>query len=349
MDNIPSVENLNLPQQRDLLDENKELKNTIVLLQSCLKISGCLDPAMVHHLLIDAVAREIGVRRAIGLFLLNGKLELKEVLGIPDDLGKSLSNEIISGQPGEVPEPNLIEKIHLSPAVSADGISDAYLVHIRIRSVYYGLIAFFNDSAEELPDISKRQKNILFLIEQSVQALENVRTFSQAQDMLFIDDVSGLFNYRYLEVALERELKRVERYSSHLAVLFIDVDAFKMVNDRHGHLVGSQVLARFGAFLKELVRDVDIVIRYGGDEYTIILVETPCQIAEIVAERIRRQVEAHLFMEAEGYNITLTCSIGYSCCPDDAVTTAQLLEIADKAMYEGKAAGRNCVKRIVKK
>jgi diguanylate cyclase (GGDEF)-like protein len=198
----------------------------------------------------------------------------------------------------------------------------------------------------ELPDISRQHKNIVFLIEQSAHAFENVKTFSQAQEMLFIDDVSGLFNHRYLEVALEREIKRAERYSSHLAVLFIDVDAFKLVNDRHGHMVGSQVLAEFGARLKLSVRDVDIVIRYGGDEYTIILVETTCSIASMVAERIRSQVEAHLFMKEEGHNIRLTCSIGYACCPDDAATKEELLKMADIAMYEGKAAGKNCIQRI---
>jgi diguanylate cyclase (GGDEF)-like protein len=165
--------------------------------------------------------------------------------------------------------------------------------------------------------------------------------------MLFIDDISGLFNHRYLEVALEREIKRVERYTSNLAVLFIDVDFFKLVNDKHGHMVGSQVLAEFGALLKLSVRDIDIVIRYGGDEYTIILVETTTSITCMVAERIRSQVEAHQFMKAEGYNIRLTCSIGYACCPDDAATKEELLKLADIAMYEGKAAGKNCIQRII--
>src|SRR6185369_7555582 len=175
---------------------------------------------------------------------------------------------------------------------------------------------------------------------------ENAQKFSKANDMLFIDDVSGLYNHRYLDIALEREMKRVERYASHLAVLFIDVDSFKQVNDIHGHMVGSRVLAEFGALIKKSVRDVDIVIRYGGDEYTAILVETTCVTAELVAERIRRVVEAHHFSGAEGQIIRLTCSIGFACCPDDASSKDVLLEMADRAMYVGKSSGKNCIQRI---
>jgi diguanylate cyclase (GGDEF)-like protein len=109
------------------------------------------------------------------------------------------------------------------------------------------------------------------------------------------------------------------------------------------------VLAEFGALIKNAVRDVDIVIRYGGDEYTAILVETPCQTAQLVAERIRRNVESHDFSGPDGQIIRLTCSIGYACCPEDTVSKEVLLEMADKAMYAGKSSGKNCVRRITDK
>jgi len=333
-------------QQRSLLDENQELKNMLGLFQSSQAIAGCLELEKLHHLLVDSIARELGVSRAIGLFLIDRKMELKEVKGIDIALGTSLSAGIISGLPKETPKPHLIRKIELASSEVADGIKESYLVHVHSRSGYHGVVALFNDSGAKLPDIAPRQKNIVFLLEQTAHSFENAETFLRAQDMLFIDDISGLFNHRYLEIALEREIKRVARYGSHLAVLFIDVDAFKLVNDTRGHLAGSQVLAEFGALLKESVREVDIVIRYGGDEYTVILIETTCSIAAMVAERIRSQVEGHLFLVAEGYNIRLTCSIGYACCPDDTSTMEGLMEMADKAMYDGKAAGKNCVKRV---
>jgi len=97
----------------------------------------------------------------------------------------------------------------------------------------------------------------LFLLEQSVRALDNAQKYNHAKDMLFVDDLSGMFNHRYLEVVLDRELKRIERYASHLVIIFLDIDCFKQVNDTYGHLVGSRVLKEMGALLKKSVRDVD--------------------------------------------------------------------------------------------
>lgn len=333
-------------QQRQLLDENQELKNMLGLFQASQAIAGCLELEKIHHLLVDSIARELGVTRGAGLFLVDGRMELKAVKGVDAAAGALLAAEIISVLPGETPKPHHIQKIEIMSSEAADSIREAYLVHIHSRSGYHGVVALFNDAGAKLPDISKRLKNIIFLIEQSAHSFENTETFLHAQDMLFIDDVSGLYNYRYLEIALERELKRVARYDSHLAILFIDVDFFKLVNDKYGHLVGSRVLAEFGALLKESVREVDIVIRYGGDEYTVILIETTCAVAALVAERIRSKVESHLFMAAEGYNLRLTCSIGYACCPDDTTAKEELLEMADKAMYAGKASGKNCIQKI---
>ena len=333
-------------QQRRLLDENQELKNMLGLFQASQAIAGCLDLARVHHLLIDALLREIGVSRALGLFLYDNKLELEETKGVSTASGQALAAEILARVPAEPPEPHHIQHVYLESASRTDGVSEAYLIHIHSRSGYQGVIVILNDAGSQLPDISVCTKNILFLLEQCAHAFENAETFSQAKDMLFIDDISGLYNHRYLDVALEREMKRVERYASHLAVLFIDIDSFKQVNDTHGHLVGSRVLAEFGALLKRSVRDVDIVIRYGGDEYTVILVETPSAGARMVAERTRAQVEGHRFLANDGYNIRLTCSIGYACCPDDTASKDTLLEMADRAMYIGKESGKNRIQHV---
>jgi diguanylate cyclase (GGDEF)-like protein len=332
-------------QQRLLLDENQELKNMVGLFQASQAIAGCLDLARVHHLLIDALVREIGVNRALGIFLYDNRLALEEVKGISTASGQQLTAEILLQVPSDPPVAHQIQHIHLA-SNRTDGINEAYLIHVHSRSAYQGVIAILNNPGCTLPDITFCNKNIQFLVEQSARAFENAETFSHAKDLLFIDDISGLYNHRYLDVALEREMKRVERYASHLAVLFIDVDSFKHVNDTFGHLVGSSILAEFGALLKKSVRDVDIVIRYGGDEYTVILVETPSETAHLVAERTRSQVEEHVFMQSEGYNIRLTCSIGYACCPDDTASKTKLLDMADKAMYVGKAAGKNRIQRI---
>jgi diguanylate cyclase (GGDEF)-like protein len=208
------------------------------------------------------------------------------------------------------------------------------------------MVVLFNDPSLILPSL-KNERNISFLVEHGARALDNALRYTSTRDMLYIDELSGLFNYRYLKVALEREIKRADRYSTQLSVVFLDLDNFKGVNDTYGHLVGSNLLRELGLILKKSVREVDVLIRYGGDEYTIILVETGPDTAKQVAERIRHMIATHTFSSQEGYQVKLTASLGFACYPDDTTGMDELLAMADKAMYAGKAAGKNCVYRIV--
>jgi two-component system, cell cycle response regulator len=329
-------------QQRRILNENEELKKMVSLFQVSQTIAGCLELERIHHLMVEAVAREVGVGQYLGFFQSDNQLELKEVRGLSSDSADYYSRIVLSALPEKLPTSHRIDTLVL-PAEAGHAHEEACLIYVCTKEMFHGVIALFNEPGRRLPDIRLERKNILFLLEQSSQAFENAETYSRAKDMLFIDDLSGLFNHRYLEIALNHELKRAERYSSHLAVLFLDIDSFKTVNDTYGHLVGSQVLREMGILVRKTVREIDVVIRYGGDEFTIILVETECDIARMVAERIRRQIESHVFMAPEGYNIRLTCSIGFACCPDDTLSKFELLEMADKAMYTGKTSGKNCV------
>jgi diguanylate cyclase (GGDEF)-like protein len=340
-------------QQRRLLDENEELKSMLNLFQSSQAIAGCLELDRVYHLMVEAVAREIGVSRAMGLFQADDGLELKDSKGILTSMAQQYADAVRLHITNHQPRNRLLTKIKLAALMPgadsvASDITEAYLIFVYDKGALLGVIVAFNDSGLNLPDYHSRKKNIRFLLEQSARAFQNAENYSMAKGMLFIDDLSGLFNHRYLEVALDRELKRVERYASHLAILFLDLDCFKLVNDTYGHLVGSRVLREMADLLRKSTREVDVVIRYGGDEYTIILCETGAETAGIVAERIRAQVESHVFLASEGYAIRLTCSIGYACCPEDSVSKQELLEMADQAMYGGKAGGKNRVGRFVK-
>ena len=341
-------------EQRRILDENEELKCMLNLYQSSQTIAGCLDIARLYHLVTDAFAREIGVSRALSLFLADNKLNLREVKGMGHAIAEHYASVIQTCIAQNIVGNRLTMRIQFSEkstsvaGINEAGIEEACLVFVRSKGTLQGVIVVFNEPGLRLPELDSKKKNILFLLEQSILALENAKSYALAKDMLFIDDLSGLFNQRYMEVALDRELKRIGRYSTHLAILFLDMDSFKQVNDKHGHLVGSRVLKEMGALLRMSVRDMDVVIRYGGDEYTLILVETSPDGAALVAERIRSVVESHVFMATEGYDIRLTCSIGYSCCPEDARTKEELLEMADQAMYTGKGRGKNCVIRFIK-
>ncbi len=182
-----------------------------------------------------------------------------------------------------------------------------------------------------------------FFQRQASLALINAERSAQAQSLIYIDDLTKLYNGRYLNVVLDREMKRSERYRNFFCVLFMDIDFFKRVNDAHGHLVGSRVLVEVGAVLRACVRDSDTVVRYGGDEFVVLLVETNADEAMIVAERMRKMIEAEPFVKETGLAIRLTISIGIAAFPEHATTKQTLLNLADQAMYRGKESTRNVV------
>ena len=174
-------------------------------------------------------------------------------------------------------------------------------------------------------------------------ALLNAERNAQAQSLIYIDDLTKLYNSRYLNVVLDRELKRSERYRNFFSVLFMDVDFFKRVNDAYGHLVGSRALVEVGGVLRSCVRETDTVVRYGGDEFVVLLVETNAEDALLVAERMRSMIEGKSFGQDFALSIRLTISIGIAAFPEHASTKQHLLSMADQAMYRGKDSTRNVV------
>ncbi|HEX8820489.1 MAG TPA: diguanylate cyclase [Archangium sp.] len=174
-------------------------------------------------------------------------------------------------------------------------------------------------------------------------ALRNLGRISEVEDLAYLDDLTHLFNTRYLHQVLDREMKDTQQTHGGFSLLFLDLDYFKTVNDTHGHLVGSQLLVEMGRLLKGCVRDQDVVVRYGGDEYVVVLRHTDSGGAMKVAERIRRTVEKHRFLAREGYALALSTCIGIASFPEHAGDKATLLDLADRAMYRGKKGSRNVI------
>ncbi|TDA68685.1 MAG: GGDEF domain-containing protein [Clostridia bacterium] len=165
---------------------------------------------------------------------------------------------------------------------------------------------------------------------------------SQLERMAITDDLTELFNFRYFQSRLEQEIHRHEQRS--LALLMLDVDWFKQVNDRFGHEEGNRVLVEFSNLLQDNVREGDIVTRYGGEEFAIILPETEKTGALQVAERIRQAVGEHEFTFTGGETMKLTASVGISVYCRDAHTRDDLVSHADQALYIAKEAGRNNIR-----
>jgi diguanylate cyclase (GGDEF)-like protein len=337
-------------EQRRLLDENQGLKSQIKLFQISQNIANCLDLDRLNSLVIDAILKEVGALRGL-IYCVDGidSLVLKEVRGLTEVVGSNIGKAVLANT--KIFEDTAERCIFLESlppfegSTSGDDVRDlrqAMLLAIRSKSHLHGCLVLFNDPEKDL-QTHVNHASLNFLLDQSQLAFENASRYHTARNLLYIDELTGLFNYRYLELALDRDIKRAERYGSSLSVIFLDLDDFKKVNDVHGHLVGSKVLRDTGALLKKSVREVDTVIRYGGDEYTVILIETGLHDAATVAERIRRNLSNHKFLAEEGLNIRITASIGFACYPEDTKSKVELLEFADQAMYSGKASGKNIV------
>lgn len=175
-------------------------------------------------------------------------------------------------------------------------------------------------------------------------ALANSERIAEAERLSQTDDLTKLHNARYLRQYLLNEIRRARRYGSNVAALFFDLDDFKRVNDGRGHLVGSHVLMEMAAVILSSVRDTDSVARYGGDEFVVILPETGLEQAALVAERIRATIEDHAFTGGRRMRLALTASFGVAVFPRHASSPQQLIASADSAMYEAKAAHKNCVR-----
>jgi diguanylate cyclase (GGDEF)-like protein len=182
---------------------------------------------------------------------------------------------------------------------------------------------------------------LLLLVEPCAIAIENAILFQRAEQLTITDDLTKLFNSRYLNLYLARELKRCKRHGIPLSVIFLDLDGFKSVNDQYGHMAGSATLSEVGGILTQCVRESDILARYGGDEFVAVLPETATSGALVIAERIRKSIESHLFLKPQGLVARVSASIGIASYPDHALSPGEVIQKADQAMYRVKERDKN--------
>jgi diguanylate cyclase (GGDEF)-like protein len=175
----------------------------------------------------------------------------------------------------------------------------------------------------------------------SAIALENAIHVQRIHELTITDDCTDLYNVRHLNFVLDTEIYRSNRYQYEFSLIFIDLDHFKEVNDTHGHLVGSKLLREMAELIRGSLRLIDYAFRYGGDEFVILLPQTGKEAANVVARRLHERVNEKKFMAEEGLNLHLTPSIGLATYPVDATTKAEMIRLADEAMYLVKNTSRN--------
>jgi diguanylate cyclase (GGDEF)-like protein len=249
----------------------------------------------------------------------------------------------------------VVKNKHYLPATGAlrDGATPIFTKRIRLRNVESLLvlpllcadeaIGSFTLASRRPGIFGKDVREMLGIIANQVAvSLQNAKMYRKMETMATTDGLTGLTNHRAFQARLADLLGRAERHGHRAAILLVDVDHFKKVNDTYGHPVGDEVLRRVARVLAEAVRKIDIVARYGGEEFAVVLEATDGEGALRLAERIREDVAAQTFdCEQGGFHVTLSC--GVACFPDDAKDRETLIERADHALYHAKETGRNRV------
>jgi diguanylate cyclase (GGDEF)-like protein len=182
-------------------------------------------------------------------------------------------------------------------------------------------------------------KLITILANQAAIAVENALLYQKLEKEAITDGLTGVYNYRFMISSMETEIKRARRFKQEFSFVMLDVDNLKDYNDKLGHLSGSQALKEIACIIQESCREIDLVCKYGGDEFGILLPQTSLQGAEKVTRRIIRAVSSHKF---DGMKTgLLTCSAGISSFPRDGDSVKELIGNADKALYQAKRSGKN--------
>ncbi|MEM7413225.1 MAG: diguanylate cyclase [Myxococcota bacterium] len=343
---VALVERL-LSHQR-LVRDNERLRSAVRTLESCRMLMHCLDPGEVYavalDLLLPALDRELGLA-----FFRRDSIQGSDGLafrGFDEDQATALQQRLHDQKPDgdlfSVQEACVAETGPVADALADIGVGagPALLVPLRGAESEEGLLWVPEQGRPTREsDLEKAQ----LIAAHAELALANAERYHRAKERAFIDDVTEVYNARYLLQATEHEMRRAERSKKELCVLFLDLDRFKRVNDQHGHLVGSNVLRHLSQVLRDCIRQVDTLARYGGDEFTILLVDTGHEGGVAVAERIRRTVAETVFEGEGGTPIRLTISIGVATFPSHSADREGMLDLADKAMYRAKSLGRNCV------
>jgi diguanylate cyclase (GGDEF)-like protein len=313
-----------------LMLENNQLRTHVSLLEAGQKIATTLDRAALYPVVLDAVSDALQPRGASVVLLAGGRLQVAQSRGLSDaEVGELV--EALNARQLEVAEGRPVSLTVGGRSALAFAARDAHDV--------LGAVIVVDPARADASALSGAS----FLTSHVALALRNSGRMAAVEDLAYQDDLTHLFNTRYLHLVLEREIKSSLSTGNPLALLFLDLDKFKGVNDTHGHLMGSRLLCELAELLKECVREHDVVTRYGGDEFVVLLVGADSRISMVVAERIRRTVETHAFLAGEGLTVSLTTSVGVAAFPEHGADKQTLLNLADRALYAGKRTTRNVV------
>lgn len=344
---------------QSLVTKNKELRKNIYGLHSlfeiALELNSILDlPRLVNSILLTMVG-QFSAKNALFLFAPKPQIDRLQLLNSKgfyldqvSDLQLTKNDPLftyLKNHPLPALVSKLSRKIKKSEALTSLKEIDIELITpVNIKGIPEGLVCLgqrVKNKAYLKPDL----EHISILSNIISIAVANATLYKEVEQLSYTDGMTDLHNFRYFELRLKEEVVRHKRTKSGLSLLILDVDNFKNFNDTMGHPAGDDVLRKIAHILKESVRENDIVSRYGGEEFAVILPVVDKEGARILAERIRENIEQTYFEHEEIQPLgKVTISIGVAALQEDASDYQELLNSADRALYSAKNDGRNRVK-----
>jgi diguanylate cyclase (GGDEF)-like protein len=325
--------------------EQEALLNASQIINSADKLEHALNSTLL--LLRTLIPRF----RCAAIFLADDTLRRLELIAVSGLEAESLSNtSLLLDQPS-----NRWSFDWSQPLYSADNAKlnpddpcrldsnshSAVCISLRSLRISIGMLYI---SFEQKNGLTSEQLELLQSFADRIGfPIQKIRIQEGLQGLAYTDSMTGLFNFRAFRMRLEEEIRRAIRYKHPVSLIIIDLDGFKLINDKYGHPDGDQILSNIGAIIHSSVRLIDIPVRYGGEEFAIICPETLENDAYTVAERIRSEVEAARFKLHEDNVCSITLSAGVSTFPTDANDIENLIKTSDASLYEAKNRGKNCV------
>ncbi len=293
------------------------------------------DANTVSERITRTVLDLLGLTRGT-LFLHDPRVE-RYVVSYSSDPAVRETGEFLPGIP-----PDLLQRaLSSGQSFAADHKVGMIVMPMQVHHDLVGVIRVALDPQDHFED--DEVANVTRYLRSVASVLSNIYQLSRSRDLAMRDDLTKAYNRRFLETYLDEEIERARRYSATCSIIFLDLDDLKTVNNAHGHLAGSRTLQEVAKRIMAAVRGIDKVVRFGGDEFCIILPQTDQEQAVAVAHRVRKAMTATPFHLGDNINISISASFGIATFPTHGIVKDDLIRQADAAMYRVKSTTKNAV------